>query len=657
MAIKLVSLEYYLSKLASERSLQLQPSGPSHTPVTSNVTLRAVFDSDTDGLTFPQALLFFQKLLVNHRYDTVSLSNRSHGAGNVQLNYILPVQEVLNGVFLRVKAPKLQHLVLRDTMTSGVESCTILFGLNLSDEGKNWISRPFRMQGNYTHSTVLFDEEVERKAICRIVFVAPGTLTAEQLTISPAHELTVSESTARLMTEVVSANEKNFAPFGLITDQTTSLLLYTRQPHQKERWLIKILPTNEYPITMVIGAIVHDELYLMRLARDTTQKLVSGMLAAVPATRLIEGPDRQLKHPDAPEVIGLTDWNWGEFEFWTSRSQEFSHWRKKMRDEMANCRPYLNTVLKFVPRGFERTHLLRRPRIPAPFPPEVDFSVNLRKRRKMENFDAIIGQSGPILFQVVAEPVKTGSEGRFSHVLKGTIGGYPETLCLKLYDERKFPVDLPLGQEPTKAPGHNLLTGISNFSELENRSHNVDFVLDVITREEAAYDQLKVFQGAMLPYCYGVHLFALPDGSKMYGMLLEYIDGDTVDQSAVLNWSKDKQEKLVSSLSSAVQVLDAYGIHKREWKSRHILCRHTPNQTAGMSGRSTNETKQYLHEVVLVGFGTAAQRFDRFNDPIPPSSTDSLRDILREAGIPQELLSEIQVDDSVDFDLNDVDDD
>jgi hypothetical protein len=119
-------------------------------------------------------------------------------------------------------------------------------------------------------------------------------------------------------------------------------------------------------------------------------------------------------------------------------------------------------------------------------------------------------------------------------VFLGHLEGSSHQICLKLFDERLFPMpEHPdYGDDSAESPEERLL--------------DLNFVDDMMCREEAVYnDRLRHLQGSMIPHCYGFHMvgdqcgdhnsfvylllqFTLPDEWEVYGFFMEFVQGPTL---------------------------------------------------------------------------------------------------------------------------------
>lgn len=123
-------------------------------------------------------------------------------------------------------------------------------------------------------------------------------------------------------------------------------------------------------------------------------------------------------------------------------------------------------------------------------------------------------------------------------------------LCLKLFDDRFTRLYYPGGDE----------------GELDEKPLHCwfDYVRAAETKawsEHCAYEKLRPVQGTVVPWYYGVyevrpnffggcsiltlHQFALPDQTTLYGILMEYIPGNTLNSDFTRTLSSERQIGIV----------------------------------------------------------------------------------------------------------------
>ncbi|KZT63207.1 hypothetical protein DAEQUDRAFT_770806 [Daedalea quercina L-15889] len=132
-------------------------------------------------------------------------------------------------------------------------------------------------------------------------------------------------------------------------------------------------------------------------------------------------------------------------------------------------------------------------------------------------------------------------------------------LCLKLFDDRFQRVRSPDEDD----------------AELDQRLPRLfDRVVVAETyalNEAAAYKKLRPVQGSIIPWFYGTHQFTLPDGTVLYGLLMEYVDGWGLDSESVRDLSAESQIDVIRSCRNAVRILDMADISQMDWHSGQIL--------------------------------------------------------------------------------------
>ncbi|EPQ50415.1 hypothetical protein GLOTRDRAFT_133969 [Gloeophyllum trabeum ATCC 11539] len=85
----------------------------------------------------------------------------------------------------------------------------------------------------------------------------------------------------------------------------------------------------------------------------------------------------------------------------------------------------------------------------------------------------------------------SAGRAQYSQTFLGRFDGEGPLMCLKLFDERFFPL-------PERAWGHQ-------YRHSRERLTDFNLALDMIRREEAVYKRLEYLQGYLIPHCYGFH--------------------------------------------------------------------------------------------------------------------------------------------------------
>ncbi|KAG7089546.1 hypothetical protein E1B28_011219 [Marasmius oreades] len=116
-----------------------------------------------------------------------------------------------------------------------------------------------------------------------------------------------------------------------------------------------------------------------------------------------------------------------------------------------------------------------------------------------------------------------------------SIDGVPVSvspLCLKLFDDRFQQLQSP-------DEGEEL-----NDDLLPRWFDRVVYAERHALNEAFAYDKLRPVQGTVIPWFYGTHQFTLPDGTILYGLLMEYVEGWMLDSSFTRGLPPDRQIKM-----------------------------------------------------------------------------------------------------------------
>ncbi|KAJ3768500.1 hypothetical protein FB446DRAFT_815874 [Lentinula raphanica] len=163
----------------------------------------------------------------------------------------------------------------------------------------------------------------------------------------------------------------------------------------------------------------------------------------------------------------------------------------------------------------------------------------------------------------IQDVVNEGSESGICTVYRcqiTTIDNVPvstPSLCLKLFDDRFQPLHGPEDDELDQDPSM-WLSGIV-YAELG------------ALNESFAYEKLLPVQGSIVPWFYGAHQFTLPDGTILYGLLMEYIGGWSLESDPSQNMSPERQITVIQSCRHAARVLDIADIAQCDWHNEQLL--------------------------------------------------------------------------------------
>ncbi|KAJ3767802.1 hypothetical protein FB446DRAFT_848867 [Lentinula raphanica] len=160
------------------------------------------------------------------------------------------------------------------------------------------------------------------------------------------------------------------------------------------------------------------------------------------------------------------------------------------------------------------------------------------------------------------------------------------SLCLKLFDDRF---------QALQNPEHDNLDDDEVNGDLSWLAP-VMFAEKYALNEAFAYEKLLPVQGSVVPWFFGTHRFTTPNGTILYGLLMEFVEGWKLETSLTNELSPDRQINMIRSFRHAVRVLDVADISQRDWhREQFLLC----------TNPSTN-----VDHVVLLDFASTLQTWN-----------------------------------------------
>ncbi|KIY68620.1 hypothetical protein CYLTODRAFT_374134 [Cylindrobasidium torrendii FP15055 ss-10] len=137
-------------------------------------------------------------------------------------------------------------------------------------------------------------------------------------------------------------------------------------------------------------------------------------------------------------------------------------------------------------------------------------------------------------------------------------------VCLKVFDDRQLFMEYP--------EEYLLKNGVSPVCW-----HNWTTNEDSVRQEHGIYTRLAFMHGSLLPWYYGAHEFVLPDGRVLYGILMEYIDGPSLEGLDASHLSDEEQIQLIKSIRQAIAALQNADVSQADWHSEQMLCIRSPD--------------------------------------------------------------------------------
>ncbi|EMD33113.1 hypothetical protein CERSUDRAFT_57406 [Gelatoporia subvermispora B] len=411
------------------------------------------------------------------------------------------------------------------------------------------------------------------------------------------------------------------APYGILTDEFSSVVFKIRCRRLRnglDPLYCQSVPAEQHPVRYLLGALIHgigcpqglyaDGLWPTLLRRGAFPRVV-------PTVRDL---DDAIKNRDT-----FQDWDQYVLQHSREEWELFKEWKNTLAGQ-ARLRP-INSGDILVCSGrreFASLHFtMRSPFPPLEVPPETLSAITRWSRPRSREADRILHSHCDSAitdgFSFTVTNIRRSGDNSFSQVFYGTLNGIEAKLCLKLYDERLF----PLGREANsyESPWGSI-----------NSADGLEPAIEVAQKEEAAYHRLRSLQGCLLPHYYGIYLFQLPDGGRAWGLLMEVIDAPSLLEANAKSWPRDVQIDFVLRMRHAFRALRYAGVGHGDEHPRNVLCPHiwqAPNNDP---------------EIVIVDFGRA-ELWLEYSDGTPASYTGSwsligFGAVLRAAGIEDEVL-------------------
>jgi len=231
---------------------------------------------------------------------------------------------------------------------------------------------------------------------------------------------------------------------------------------------------------------------------------------------------------------------------------------------------------------------------PSHEPPRETLDIVTRtKRPRHTDVDVLLDTNVSTKF-MITHIIRTTRNG-FSQVFLGHLEGSFHQICLKLFDERLFPM-------PEHPDYHH-----DSSESPEERLLDLNFADDMMCREEAVYnDRLHHLQGSMIPHCYGFHMFVLPDQWEVYGFFMEFIQGPTLSSYLPqIQMDKESLRVLLKRFRHTVRAMKFAGVHQGDWHFDQVIC-------------STLQDGNEVPDLVLIDFAFAPQHLGENGTPCQP---------------------------------------
>ncbi|KAG6894544.1 hypothetical protein C0992_005678 [Termitomyces sp. T32_za158] len=285
-----------------------------------------------------------------------------------------------------------------------------------------------------------------------------------------------------------------------------------------------------------------------------------------------------------------------------AQASQFFRWHDRIRRRHSKLVAKPNDVLQAVPNPNAFNHILMRPLYPfdaRQLP--ADTVKHIKETQRLSGLQASgikerFMRAKSFLVEI-QEIITAGSRYGISTVYRCKIVSIDNlpvavspNLALKLFDDRAQVFRENAQREVYETNANYLSFWFDSLVMAES----------LITDEILAYDKLEIVQGSVVPWFYGAHQFTLPDGTVLYGLLMEYIESQEVTTNIEPALSHERQIKMIESCRHAARILNVGDVGQHDWHSGQVLL-HTNPMTE-------------VDHVVLVDFGLTMQTYDE-DDP------------------------------------------
>ncbi|KAJ3538426.1 hypothetical protein NM688_g6522 [Phlebia brevispora] len=465
---------------------------------------------------FPGATAF-SKGLRSMRYNTFDVDvDRIIHSTDVLDKYCHPVLEVAHAIILKPHVPKLRML------RSEYKGCpTGIFVVSTQKDFLSLNTDPGDVRTWHKPSLASSpsppdefpDWSTNRKCLTIVMFLRPGDIDPEDVQIDADGRFrTANLALCDAFATLINIIQETKAAFGILTDELTTIAVDFCYPWTSQKAIptLSIVPASKMELSFLIAFCIYMEAKPWRLTS------LSGLSPFLPLANL---------------NCGLSS----------------SPWRETVQEE-GLAHPILpGTSITFEPGGFARRHSLLRSPFPLHESPQdtlANIFGNRGRRPRSTAIDNIINTSAAATVKITQ-----------------AVMGCDEVVCIKLFDERYFPIPDEDDVECVMGPPYARLCSL-NYSE------------DLARREESIYDRLSFFQGALLPHCYGFHLFTLPDGWQCFGVVMERIEGPSLKDvyNSAPPPSSSLQEAVITQVRHGIRALRAGGVSQTDWHPDQVLC-------------------------------------------------------------------------------------
>lgn len=265
----------------------------------------------------------------------------------------------------------------------------------------------------------------------------------------------------------------------------------------EERYYTEAESPETYPLRMIIAGLIYDVVVKLRVCSLHQFPAFMPCQGCLNKPRDVPAVDTgAISLPCQIRNIAYGKTCFRDFDLYTLQRVPaafdiFCAWKNQVQSQAEGYPILPNAELQVDWNGFQTNH--QRWRSPYKLHDVPSSTLEIVTRRKGARDDFIDANRQNAKFSITE--VKRSGRNKFSQVFVGHLvtdkGTTSQPICLKLFDERLFPI--PERPDYTDGPPKGRLLDL-NFAD------------DMMRREEAAYNhRLRYLQGSMVPHCYGFH--------------------------------------------------------------------------------------------------------------------------------------------------------
>lgn len=288
-------------------------------------------------------------------------------------------------------------------------------------------------------------------------------------------EVWTDESTSAIFNELIKRCRSDGHQFGFLTDEYKSAFFDFRNKSNPDDCVsVGVFTCKDWPIRTIMAKIIFVEF--------ETWSWLTDLLKKEKAKEAFQGPLNNLDYTehmdDDRRVARMVQerHRFADFDMYTTLRDDrawddFCKWRVQRAQNLPSLSPGKALVM-------EKDGFLRLAPLRSSVPLQLQTTdLSPYQRPKNTRVETLLARGGQFDF-TIDQVIRQGTY--YGQVVLGRFKDTPDIVCVKLFDERMFPIEI----DPNK------------FTTAE----------DMVRREESVYHRLQHLQGSFIPHSYGMHL-------------------------------------------------------------------------------------------------------------------------------------------------------